>query len=86
MLMQDLIIESPFREIFVLMIIFVISYFIAYTFEITDIISVLAIIIFLIMIMYFLGIIELEIGVFSFILLPILIIIICRKGGINESN
>lgn len=81
----DLIyIPSEFQNIIIIIIIFTIATTLAIIFNIRNIIFILLVMILIILFLYFMNLINLEISIFGFLLIPLLIMFICRSEKSNE--
>lgn len=83
--MQQLIDDIPrfddsFYPLIIICIIAVISLAIAFWFKLKNIIVVFSLMCFITILLYFLGLIDLSIGIFGFLLLPFLLIFFCKSS------
>lgn len=74
-----------FYPIMMIGIILTIAIFISYKFELTNIVLIAVLVVLVILLMYFSGLIDLSIGIYAFLLIPFLIIIVCRnRSEVND--
>lgn len=74
--------DVSLHPIMILGIIIVIASLIAIKFDLKNIIVILLLIIFITILLYFLGLVDLGFSIYAFLLLPFLIIFVCK----NNSN
>lgn len=76
----SLLIPSELQNIFLIVIVIGIVAYLAFKFQIRNIVFIFLIFILMIFLLYFLDLISLEISIFAFLLLPIVILFICKMG------
>lgn len=78
-MIYDIYLTPELQSIFILLIIFTIATFIAFKFNLRNIVVIFLIAILIILLLYFSDLINLEISIFAFLLIPVFIILICKK-------